>query len=161
MSPAIEDGDVPYLECVEHKSFQPLGWLYTGVFERLCARRLVTLTITNQYILSELGASELKEWRARRAQPQSDASAPAPLSGYCFGTRLHGLSDEEARKREGEYFRVCACGKAQAETHRLLGACKSDNELVMWCWACGSICMHKPGQPDGWRWTNPAAGAPR
>jgi hypothetical protein len=56
--------DVPYLECVERKSFMPIGWLYERVFESLRERGLVEYTQQGGFILSDDGARQLKEWRA-------------------------------------------------------------------------------------------------
>jgi len=61
----ISDSDVKHLECVEHASFQPIGWLYTNVFEDLLRKGLVTMTVSSAYIISDHGAEELKRWRER------------------------------------------------------------------------------------------------
>jgi hypothetical protein len=61
----ISDSDAKHLECVERVSFQPIGWLYTRVFEDLYERYLVTMTVSGAYIISDRGASELKKWRER------------------------------------------------------------------------------------------------
>jgi hypothetical protein len=59
----ISDSDAQHLECVEHASFQPIGWLYTNVFEDLLERGLVTMTVSNGYIITDHGAEELNRWR--------------------------------------------------------------------------------------------------
>jgi hypothetical protein len=61
----ISDSDARHLECVERASFRPIGWLYTGIFEDLYAKGLVTMTVSEAYIISDHGASELKKWRER------------------------------------------------------------------------------------------------
>lgn len=62
----ISDSDARHLECVERASFQPIGWLYTSVFEDLLQKGLVTMTVSNAYIISDYGAGELKKWRDGR-----------------------------------------------------------------------------------------------
>jgi len=60
----ISESDVKHLECVVRTSFQPIGWLYQGVYADLHQRGLVSLTMSEAYILSDHGADELKKFRA-------------------------------------------------------------------------------------------------
>ena len=62
----ITDSDASHLECVEHESFNPIGWLYTNVFSSLYERHLVTITKSGAYIISELGIEELKNYREHK-----------------------------------------------------------------------------------------------
>jgi hypothetical protein len=62
----ISESDAQHLACVERESFQPIGWLYQGVFARLHERGLVKLTVTEKYIISDLGAEELAKFRASK-----------------------------------------------------------------------------------------------
>jgi hypothetical protein len=59
----ISESDARHLECVERASFQPVGWLYLRVFDDLLQRGLVTITVTEAYIISDHGADELKKFR--------------------------------------------------------------------------------------------------
>jgi hypothetical protein len=59
----INESDVKHLECVEHTSFQPIGWLYRDVFADLHQRGLVSLTMSDAYIISDHGVDELKKFR--------------------------------------------------------------------------------------------------
>jgi hypothetical protein len=64
----MTDSDVPYLECVERSSFQPIGWLYARVYENLRERGLVAYTLTGGFIISDYGVKQLAEWRKSRLQ---------------------------------------------------------------------------------------------
>jgi hypothetical protein len=59
----ISEADARHLECVETKSFQPKGWLYAGIFAELHRRGLVSITVSDSYIISDLGVAELKKFR--------------------------------------------------------------------------------------------------
>ena len=55
--------DAQYLECVERESFQPIGWLYRRIFIGLLERGLVSITVSQSYIISDHGADELRKFR--------------------------------------------------------------------------------------------------
>lgn len=74
----ISESDAKYLECVEHASFHPIGWLYEGVFEDLRQRRLVTKTVTDAYIINDLGAEELRKFRAGERE-DGERMGPTPI----------------------------------------------------------------------------------
>ena len=59
----ISDSDAKHLECVERAAFQPIGWLYQGIFERLLERGLVAITVSDAYIISDYGAAQLEAFR--------------------------------------------------------------------------------------------------
>lgn len=60
---SISASDAAYLECVAAGPFQPIGWLYAGVFERLREKALVRLDGQGRYVISDEGAAQLKAFR--------------------------------------------------------------------------------------------------
>lgn len=60
----VSDGDVQYLEAVEKKPFDPLGPLYTSIYEGLLVRGLVRRSPVG-YVLSPSGSKTLEAWRRR------------------------------------------------------------------------------------------------
>lgn len=64
----INESDARHLECVERESFQPIGWLYGGIFAQLYERGLVTITVSNSYVISNHGADELKKFRSANSK---------------------------------------------------------------------------------------------
>jgi hypothetical protein len=60
----IEDGDVKYLEAIEHEPFYPGGQLYTSVLEGLVERGLAKHFGFGGYKISDGGAKALAEHRA-------------------------------------------------------------------------------------------------
>ena len=65
---SVDEGVIPYLQCLEHGSFSPTGWLYSSVMNDLCSRGFVREVSHARFCISAGGLLELEKHRRNEAR---------------------------------------------------------------------------------------------
>ena len=97
----ISDSDAKHLECVERAAFQPIGWLYQGIFERLLERGLVDITVSYAYIISDYGAAQLEAFRLEGLRRLAEHNVEKSMSNRTHTARVLLGTDSRWRIRLG------------------------------------------------------------